>query len=140
MHLEHSVHNRPLEEMEKNYMAFGSGGSGEDWGWGRGGVCPDRNAQRKFEIVPGRWVGVRAGSALPAEPHQQDGKEPLYPPHPPNTPLHPHHLLIVCWLSCLFLCFCFFQRLDFTLVVFSSLRWGPPVSSQRSRPLSPRQQ
>lgn len=26
MHLEHSVHNRPLEEMEKNYTALGSGG------------------------------------------------------------------------------------------------------------------
>lgn len=71
MHLEHSVHNRPLEEMEKNYTAFGGGGSGEGC-WregGPGGVCPDRNAQRKFEIVLGRWVGVGAGSALPAEPH-----------------------------------------------------------------------
>lgn len=46
MHLEHSVHNRPLEEMEKNYTALGSGGGG--------GICPDRNAQRKFEIVLGR--------------------------------------------------------------------------------------
>lgn len=48
MHLEHSVHNRPLEEMEKNYTALGSGGGGG------GGICPDRNAQRKFEIVLGR--------------------------------------------------------------------------------------
>lgn len=58
MHLEHSVHNRALEEMEKNYTPFGSGGSGEDWG---GAVCPDRNAQRKFEIVLGRLGGGESG-------------------------------------------------------------------------------
>lgn len=65
MHLEHSVHNRPLEEMEKNYTALGSGGGGG--GDLPGPQCSEEIWNRTGKVGGG---GVRVGSAVLAEPHQ----------------------------------------------------------------------